>query len=94
MVSFGDWRFLNVTIHYWSGLPPVSSMVLFGVFKNSEGQTVGIATGGITLSTGESSKDYALVYNIAPGAYTVFLFVVSVPGNEPLSLTTSALVLL
>jgi hypothetical protein len=64
-------------------------MVLFAVFKNSEDQTVGIATGGITLSSGEQSNAYAVLSNIAPGTYALILFVVSTPDNLPLSPTTT-----
>ena len=87
LVTLGDWRFLNVTIQSFT---QDTAMVLFGVFKNAEGQTVGIATGGITMSEGEVSDAYAAVCNVAPGTYTVFLFVISTPYDQPLSLSIMA----
>ena len=88
LVSMGDWKFLNVTLQ--SFLPQDTSLLLFGVFKNSLGQTVGIATGGITLSAGVTSSAYAVVYNIPPGKYTVYLFAISVPYDDPTSLSVMA----
>jgi hypothetical protein len=81
----GDWKFLNVTLQ--SFLPQDISMVLFGVFTNSLGQTVDVATGGITLSAGGTSSAYAVVYSIPSGTYTVYFFAVSVPYDDPMSLT-------
>jgi len=88
LVSLGDWRFLNVTLQ--SFLPADTAMVLFGVFKNSLGQTVNIATRGITMTAGETSDAYVVIYNIPPGTYTVYLFVISVPYDALLSLSAMA----
>jgi len=63
---------------FQSSLPADTATVLFGVFKSSEGQTAGIATGGVTMSAGEVSKAYAVAYNVATGTYTAYLFVISV----------------
>jgi len=88
LVTMGDWKFLNVTLQ--SFLPQDTSIVLFGIFKNSLGQTVDIATGGITLSAEGTSSACAVVYNIPPGTYTVYLFAISVPYDDPMSLTVLA----
>ena len=62
-------------------------MVLFGGSKNSEGQTVNIATGGITTSEGEISNAYLVVCDVAPCTYTVLLFPISVPYGQPVSVS-------
>jgi len=87
LVTFGDWRFLNVTIQMYA--PGTSDLVLFGVIKNAQGQTVGVATGGVTMTQGETSNAYALVYNVSPGTYTAFVFVIAVQYNAPYSIPLS-----
>lgn len=82
MVSVNDWRFLNATLQdYWTGQV---GLVLFAVWRNPIGQTIGVTTGGISMVGGESANCLVPVFNVEPGTYVVFLFVVSA-NNNPLS---------
>jgi hypothetical protein len=67
------------------------NLVVFAVFKNSAGQTVAVATGGLTLSAGGSGTAFATssdVTGLPSGSYTVSVFVITT-SNNPVSLATS-----
>ena len=87
-VSFGSYAFLNVSIQ--SYLPGVNYFILFGVIKNSQGQTIGVSTGGVTVVGPGLSNAYALVYNVPAGSYFVAVFVIDAQYNAPVSLVVSA----
>jgi len=88
MTTFGDWRLLNTTIQD-EAYPSPLSLVLFAVWKDSAGQTVALSTCGVSMTTGETTTCYLPIFNVAPGTYNVYLFVVSFPYNDPLSLTAT-----
>jgi len=85
-VVVNDWQFLNVTVQdYYQGR---TDMVALAVWKEiPSGQTVAVETCGIALTGGEIGNCYSPVFNISPGTYFVGVFVVSVPNDEPLSIT-------
>jgi hypothetical protein len=87
-VIVNDWRFLNVTIQdTYAGR---TDMVALAVWKDSPfGQTVAVEACGIVLIGGETENCYSPVFNIGHGTYSVSVFVVSIPYDEPLSITLS-----
>jgi len=65
------------------------SLVAFAVFKNGAGQTVAVATGGLTLASGASGSTFApLASPLPPGTYTVNVFVITT-ANQGVSSTTT-----
>jgi len=61
------------------------NLVVFAVYKNSVGQTVAVATGGLTLASGAEGSAFAPLAGALPsGSYTVNVFVVTT-GNNPVS---------
>jgi hypothetical protein len=70
----------------WSS---TQNLVVFAVWKNSAGQTVAVTTGGLTLTPGQTGQTFAALPGaLAPGTYTVNVFVVTV-SNQPVSTTTT-----
>jgi len=88
LTTFGDWRFLNATIQY-EAYPSPLAIVLFAVWKDSAGQTVALNTCGVSMAIGETTTCYVPIFNVTPGTYNVYLFVVSFPYNDPLSITVT-----
>ena len=88
VTTFGDWRFLNATIQY-EAYPSPLALVLFAVWKDSAGQTVALNTCGVSMAIGETTTCYVPIFNVAPGAYNVYLFVISFPYNDPVSIVVT-----
>jgi hypothetical protein len=67
------------------------NLVVFAVFKNSAGQTVAVATGGLTLGAGASGTAFATSSDLSglpSGSYTVSVFIITT-SNNPVSSSTS-----
>jgi hypothetical protein len=65
------------------------NLVVFAVWKNGAGQTVAVATGGLTLASGATGTAFAPLTNALPsGSYTVNVFVITT-SNNPVSSTTT-----
>ena len=88
VTNFGDWRFLNATIQD-EAYPSPLALVLFAVWKDSAGQTVALNTCGVSMAIGETTTCYVPIFNVNPGTYNVYLFVVSFPYDDPLSITVT-----
>jgi hypothetical protein len=87
-VVLNDWQFLNVTVQ--DTYPGRTDMVALAVWKDiPSGQTVAVEACGIVLIGGETGSCYLPVFNINPGTYSVNVFVVSIPYDDPLSITLS-----
>jgi len=87
-VIVNDWHLLNVTVQ--DNYAGSSDMVALAVWKDiPSGQTVAVEACGIVLTGGETGSCYLPVFNINPGTYSVSVFVVSVPYDDPLSITLS-----
>jgi len=81
--------FTGVSATVANGWTASESEIMFAVFKNSAGQTVAVATGGLTLASGASSTAFApLLAPLPTGTYTVSVFIVTT-GNLPDSATTT-----
>ena len=88
VATFGDWRFLNATIQY-EAYPSPLALVLFAVWKDSAGQTVALNTCGVSMAIGETTTCYVPIFNVTPGTYNVYLFVISFPYNDPVSIAVT-----
>ncbi|HEV2138951.1 MAG TPA: hypothetical protein VGR53_08915 [Nitrososphaerales archaeon] len=65
------------------------NLVVFAVWKNGAGQTVAVATGGLTLASGATGTAFAPLTSALPsGSYTVNVFVITT-SNAPVSTLTS-----
>ena len=65
------------------------SLVVFAVYKNAAGQTVAVATGGVTLASGATGTAFAPLAGALPsGTYTVSVFVITTT-NSPVSNATT-----
>lgn len=63
-------------------------LVVFAVWKNNLGQTVEVTTGGLTLASGASGTAFApLASQPLSGTYTVNVFTVTTPSDNPVSPT-------
>lgn len=85
--TLGSYTGINVA--YQNLNPTSQSVVVFAVWKNSLGQTVGIGTSSATVSAGSTFSAFIVEpVGIASGSYTVNLFVVTT-SNAPVSVSTS-----
>jgi len=70
------------------------SLVIFAVYKNSAGQTVAVATGGLTLASGATGTAFAPLAGALPsGTYSVSVFVITTtnsPVSNPTTISVSA----
>jgi hypothetical protein len=65
------------------------NLVVFAVWKNGAGQTVAVATGGLTLASGATGTAFAPLTSALPsGSYTVNVFVITT-SNAPVSTLTT-----
>jgi hypothetical protein len=81
--------FAGINASYTNLNPTAQSVVVFAVFKNSAGQTVGIGTGSLTVGAGATQSVFiADPVGLASGTYSVSIFVVTT-GNLPVSVTTT-----
>jgi hypothetical protein len=86
--TLGSFKGISVSAtNLWS---TSQNLVVFAVFKNSVGQTVAVATGGLTLGAGASGTAFATSSDLATlsGTYSVSVFVITT-SNEPVSAATS-----
>ena len=81
--------FTGVNASYTNLNPTSQSVVVFAVFKNSAGQTMGIGTGSLTVGAGSTQSVFiADPVGLASGTYSVSIFVFTT-GNLPVSVSTS-----
>ena len=88
--SYGTSGFYNgVFVNITNGSPLTLNLVPFAVWKDSQGQTVAVTTGGLTLASGATDIAFAPSLNALPsGHYVVFIFVVDT-YNSPVSTVTT-----
>ncbi len=85
--TLGGYSGINVV--YQNLNPTSQSVVIFAVWKNSAGQTVGIGAGSATVAPGAQTSAFIVEpIGLASGSYTVNLFVWTT-GNLPVSITTT-----
>jgi len=85
--TIGGYTGISATV--LNGWTTSETEIMFAVFKNSAGQTVAVATGGLTLAAGASGTAFApLLAPLAPGTYTVSVFIVTT-SNLPDSATAT-----
>ncbi len=73
-------------------LPTTHDLVIFTVWKNSQGETVAVATAGLSLVAGANGVAFAPLLNpFASGNYVGFVFVVDILGNPLSGVTTASL---
>jgi len=81
--------YTGINVAYQNLNPTSQSVVIFAVWKNSLGQTVGIGASSATVGAGATTSAFIVEpVGIASGSYTVNLFVVTT-GNAPVSITTT-----
>ncbi len=81
--------FTGINASYTNLNPTSQSVVVFAVFKNSAGQTMGIGTGSLTVGAGATQSVFiAEPVGLASGTYSVSIFVFTT-GNLPVSVSTS-----
>jgi hypothetical protein len=81
--------FAGINASYVNLNPNSQSVVVFAVFKNSAGQTMGIGTGSLTVGAGATQSVFlADPVGLASGAYSVNIFVYTT-GNLPVSVTST-----
>ena len=81
--------FTGISATYSNLNPTSQNVVIFAVFKNSGGQTMGIGTGSATFGAGSTQTVFiANPVGLASGTYTVSIFVFTT-GNLPVSVTTT-----
>lgn len=81
--------FAGISASYTNLNPSSQSVVIFAVFKNSAGQTMGIGTGSATFNAGATQSVFiADPVGLASGSYSVSIFVFT-SGNLPVSTSTS-----
>lgn len=80
-IGFYSGVFANVT-NYWSSS---LDLVVFAVWKNSQGETVAVTTAGLTLPSVANDVAFApLVSPLTSGNYVAFVFVITT-NNDPVS---------
>ena len=83
--TLGGYTGINVQ---YQNLGPDPSVVIFAVWKNNVGQTVGIGASSATFGPGQTLSAFIVEpIGIAAGSYSVSLFVVTT-GNQPVSVST------
>ena len=81
--------FTGINASYTNLNPTSQSVVVFAVFKNSAGQTMGIGTGSLTVGAGATQSVFiAEPVGLASGTYSVSIFVFTT-GNLPVSVSTT-----
>ncbi len=81
--------FSGISASYTNLNPTAQSVVVFAVYKNGAGQTVGIGTGSLTVGAGVTQSVFiAEPVGLASGTYSVSIFVFTT-GNLPVSVSTS-----
>ena len=81
--------FSGINASYTNLNPTSQSVVVFAVFKNGAGQTMGIGTGSLTVGAGATQSVFiAEPIGLASGTYSVSIFVFTT-GNLPVSVSTS-----
>ena len=78
--------FTGINVNYQNLNPSSESVVVFAVFQSSQG-TVGVFTSSGTVSAGATQSFFIAETGMAPGSYTVNLFVLTTSG-QPVSITT------
>ncbi len=82
-------QFAGISASYTNLNPTSQNVVIFAVFKNSAGQTMGIGTGSATFGAGSTQSVFiADPVGLASGAYSVSIFVFTT-GNLPVSVSTT-----
>ncbi|MDE1858423.1 MAG: hypothetical protein KGI26_05105 [Thaumarchaeota archaeon] len=82
-------QFAGITASYTNLNPTSQNVVIFAVFKNSQGQTMGIGTGSATFGAGATQSVFiADPVGLASGTYSVSIFVFTT-GNLPVSVSTT-----
>jgi len=80
-LGFYNGLLVNVT----NFLPSTHNLVIFTVWKNSQGASVAVTTAGLSLPSGGNGVAFApLLKPFTSGNYVAFVFVVDTVGN-PLS---------
>jgi hypothetical protein len=81
--------FTGISATYVNNWNTAQNVIVFATWKNSAGQTVAVATSGLTLSAGASGTAFApLSAPLPSGSYTVNVFVITT-SNNPVSITTT-----
>ena len=81
--------FTGINASYTNLNPTSQSVIVFAVFKNSAGQTMGIGTGSLTVGAGATQSVFiAEPVGLASGTYSVSIFVFTT-GNLPVSVSTT-----
>ena len=81
--------FAGINASYTNLNPTSQSVIVFAVFKNSGGQTMGIGTGSLTVGAGATQSVFiAEPVGLASGTYSVSIFVFTT-GNLPVSVSTT-----
>ncbi len=93
--SFGPFGGYNVVkINLTSEYAQSLDLLVFAVWRNSEGQTASVNTGGLTLAPVASGTTFAPLTGALPnGLYDVIVFVITT-SNNPVSSTTSFIVII
>jgi len=90
--TLGSFNGVSVSVtNTWSG---TQNVVAFAVWKNSQGQTAAVTTGGFSpLAAGASGTTFCPLASALPsGSYTVSVFVITtanLPVSSPTSITAS-----
>ena len=77
----------GVTVSYQNEWYSAQNVVVFGVWKNSLGQTVYISAGSANLASGQTQSFFLPEVGLASGTYTVNVFVWTT-SNTSVSITT------
>ena len=81
--------FSGINASYTNLNPTSQSVIVFAVFKNSAGQTMGIGTGSLTVGAGSTQSVFiAEPVGLASGTYSVSIFVFTT-GNLPVSVAST-----
>lgn len=81
--------FSGTCISYTNQNTTAGSVVVFAVWKNNAGQTMGVGTAGLTVASGATDEAFVpQPVGLASGTYTVNIFVVTT-ANIPVSLETT-----
>jgi hypothetical protein len=86
--------YTGVTSTFTNNSPSSVTAYVYAVVHNALGQTVDISTATITASAGGSATSFNVLFGLAPGTYTVTVFVTSSSGtaisaSTPVTVTIS-----
>jgi len=89
-VTYGTLGFYNgLVVNITNFLPSTYNLVIFTVWKTSQGASVAVTTAGLSLPSGANGVAFAPLLNpLTSGNYVAFVFVVDTLGN-PLSLVST-----